>query len=258
MTQENIGDKGVQPEGGEPKPLSPEEELVALRQQLGEVTGKLTKAEEEAKAHQREVGKKAQELQQMRGSQVTRADLDELRQNLDLMAGMIVQGRTENIENLEPQQKQDLLADVKRLRSQQDAKHRYEEAASKIKGYEDRVTALGLTEDNEDYLEIYDLVTRGVSINDPRLIKRAELKLSKLEVAKSKEVKSVETEEKKPLTEEDEEAIARKYMEKKGYLKQETGSPSAKSTTREGVIKRYAEGDPTVSSKEYEEAMKNK
>ncbi len=87
-----------------------------------------------------------------------------------------------------------------------------------IDGYRKRVEGLGLSENDEEYWEVHDLVTEGK-------YQRADIKLKKLEGAKPPESKEQgEAEEdsfEKRLEEE-----KRKWMEEKGLLESETTTPS--------------------------------
>lgn len=96
MTQGKTGDKVKEPEvkaletpeTKEPQTLSPQEELDTLRQQLKDAEAGKTKAEEEAKAHQKNVSKKDLELQEAKHISES---IDEMKDRLEMQETYIAQ-----------------------------------------------------------------------------------------------------------------------------------------------------------------------
>jgi len=146
----------------------------------------------------------------------------------------------------------ELEAEIAKERQQELAEQQaqYRQLKETIDGYRKRTENIGLTEDDEEYWEIHDLVTE-------QKFKRADIKLKKLEEAKVKpEPKSKETEDERieRLAEEK----LRAKMEEKGLLSSEPSGPSAGSERtftaeqiadrkfyeehREAILKAYAEG----------------
>lgn len=225
-----------------PEELTPEvvetPELIKSRSQL-------QKMEDNYKNEQRVSSKKEQEIRELRDKIDSMASDRELQQAF-LAALAQNQGKSEEEVAEEVQTKKpDLLNQYKMMLAQQ-------EATRKVTSYQRQVGELGLTSTGEDYWDIKDWVESGK-------YGRADARISKLKsLIGPKEEKKVEEAAKE--TEEERidrlaEEKARKKLEAEGLLTTETGGPSASSQRKQDIIRRYGEGDPTVSTEEFEKVM---
>lgn len=92
-----------------------------------------------------------------------------------------------------------------------------------VKGYQERVEALGLKPGDDEYLSILNLVRTGY--NDPAVREALDARLDKLEGAKKLETPSSVEEQAKKLAEE----MYRQKLEETGALKPESATPSGAS-----------------------------
>lgn len=162
-----------------------------------------------------------------------RADTDERLASLENLVKLSTaymmenQGKTaEDFEEAKTKRPEDLQKKFDNILAEGERKRKLEsqrqEIVSKLTDLQTRVEGLGLSEDDDAYLEIKTLAVMAT----PDSIKLAERKLKKLEDIKeaNKEVKKVET----PTETEDEriEKKARELLEKRGLLKPEGNKPS--------------------------------
>lgn len=207
--------------------------------ELAQIKEQLQHMEDNWKREQKVSSKKEEEIQRLSG---VKTDIDDLKEYMKVLTAAVAEKRGETEEEFEtqiPTRKPDFLKQFETL----DGKRKQEQLTRELDSYRKRVESLGLGEKDDEYWEIYDLVTTG----DPVKMKRANLKLEKWEGDKS-QVTSKETE----VSEEDKveklaEEKKRKWLEEKGLLDQDTGEPSAKAGR--DMDKAYADGE--VSEKEY-------
>ncbi|MCJ7828244.1 MAG: hypothetical protein MUP81_00690 [Dehalococcoidia bacterium] len=215
--------KVEQPKAEEVKPLSPQEELDATRKQLGELESKLTAAQEEAKAHQRNVSKKDQELQEER-QRLTK--IDEIGGRIELLEGFIAELGDKTVEKGEGG-----IGFAAKVRASQMQRQR-ETIGRKASEVSDEVDKLlkdtGLTKTSPELKAAGLLYSLGTQTGNLRNFDEA---LSEVKEAiaklppKAKEGEKMETEEEK-VNKLVEERLKAKMIEK-GLLTPEGGEPSA-------------------------------
>jgi len=131
-----------------------------------------------------------------------------------------------------------------------DAVAKQAKVVADINARKERVEALGLDPESEEYLEIKDFTTRGQ-------FGIADKKIAKLEAAKKQpEGQKMETEDQRidRLATEKAQKIANEQLRAAGLLKPEGGSPSAVSSSFK--TKEQAYNDGKISYSEYMKARK--
>jgi len=200
-------------------------------QQLEEMKVELAKyqsvAEEKDKGFKKLQQQLSEEQTKLRRQGDVQGEIASLR---DLMKLVVASATNETEESLaEPERKQDLLKkfdEEQKRRTEDNQRHQLIET---LDGYRKRIESLGFTEEDEEYWEIHDLAVQGN-------LKRADIKLKKMEVVKK------ETPKPEPTEEQIEEA-ARKQLEVKGLLKTETGMPSASGLSFRDFEEKYNRGE---------------
>ena len=236
MTQE--GTEPVIPER-EPQDPTTEERLETLTAQLTQAQAEKAKAEESYKGLQRTVNekdsqiKKQGDLDSRIGLLTDRIDLIATAiasgaGSVDDMAGVPTEARNSMLAQLEA-----LKADEKRKQEETEKRTRDEESLNTVRSYQGRVESLGLTIEDDAYMQVYDLVTSG----DPLKMQRADIILNKLEKEKVPDEKKETDMETKAEARAQE--LLRQEMEKRGLLKNDNSTPSAPSggLTREDLEK---------------------
>ena len=260
MTTQDVGDKVVEPQGVVVEPtLSPQEELDALKQQLTETSGKLVKAEEEAKSHQRVASKKAQELEE---ATQLRSLIEDIRGRQEMTEALIAELGERGEAEGEPGQTPSFKAKVQATQIQRQ-RETFGRRSVEIDGQIDELLKdTGLSKESPEMEAVAAYWNTGIQTGNAQSLEVALKKTKKLvENLKPKEG-TVETKEGKKETEDErvnrlaEEKLKEKMIEA-GLLTSEGGTPSAASTKKSDVIKRYAGGDPSVSRKDYEKAMES-
>ncbi len=227
----------------EVKTPTPEEQLKALQAQLDTTKAEKQKTEESYKGLQRTLNKSNEELRRQAD---LKAELADLREAQKLQAALMAEYLGKPQESLDDDTKnrkpdllkvyQDQVTNLEVKRKQADYNRQADEIWSKAK-------SLGLPEDDDNILDIEDYLRAGN-------LKRAQAKITKLEGAK----KPVEPEKK----EAEDERINRlvqerinKMIEEKGLLKTDTAVPSGRAASNTDVIRRYSEGDSSISEADY-------
>jgi len=190
----------------------------ALRQKLQETEARLAQLEKEGKGHQQAAFKASHEAQELRDR------LSERESDREILKAVIAElaerkGVTEaEAESEIKRNKPDLLAKFNAI----EANAQRRRMAEKAKSYQRIVEEeLKLKPSDDDYADIKAFVEAG---KYDRAERRIEALKSRLPAETPQEPPK---ESKKELSPEEKEEIAREYLEKKGYMKQETGSPSA-------------------------------
>ncbi len=161
-----------------PEPKAPEVKeptIEELKASLAQYEKDLKSAREEAKAHQKFGQEKQTEL---KNQSDLRAEIASIRDDLELAVTAFA---TRQEENTDGETVKGALAELAKKRDAREASRKTQEAGNILSAYQQRVTALGLTEEDQDYWEIY----RTARTLDPVDLKLADLKLKKLEVAKA-------------------------------------------------------------------------
>jgi hypothetical protein len=184
--------------------------------------------------------------------------LDTLEDSMQILAGLIVKG------NIDPEQAESYkkeFADLKAKRQKEEEqlalKAKQEEYQTQIntqvKSLQDRVEALGLTEDDERYLEIKRLAENAT----PTDFKLADIKLKKIE----KEKKPVDT---KPIDDKDktiadlQAKLKKLEMGKSGQLDVETGLPTGSGSVIPTDITQFRQWIATIPQDVYEKEYASK
>jgi len=209
------------------------EEGKSETEDVGRLTSQIKTIEDNFKNEQRISSKKETELQTLR------AELDGLRADRELSQSLLAivaaqKGQPEDELGEEIRTKKpDLLAQYNTLRTRQ-------EAQRKVSTYQRRVEALGLSPNDENYLDVRDLVIEGK-------YDRAEIRLKKLEAVKEEPPKEKIVEE--TLEERAEKLAEAKYLkrlEKEGLLETDTGSPAGSLSSPQQAMQDYIGGKITA------------
>lgn len=228
-----------------------EEKVKSLQTELETIRAEKIKVEDSYKGLQRTLNKTNDELKR----QVDlKSELSDLREQQRLQAALIAEYLNKPEETLTEEtqaRKPDLLKslaikekELEQKRAQKLVETQRLEYNRQADELWSRASALGLSESDDNLLDIEDYLKAGN-------LKRAYARLTKLEGEKKPVVKqdSQESEDVKinRLVQE----RLNKAMEEKGLLKTDTPVPSGRSGSKEDIIKRYAEGDPSVSEIDY-------
>ena len=208
------------------------EEGKSETEDVGRLISQIKTIEDNFKNEQRISSKKETELQTLR------AELDGLRADRELSQSLLAivaaqKGQPEDELGEEIRTKKpDLLAQYNTLRTRQ-------EAQRKVSTYQRRVEALGLSPNDENYLDVRDLVIEGK-------YDRAEIRLKKLEAIKEEPPKEkiVETEEERFAKKLESEKL--KWMEERGELVTDTGSPAGGLSSPQQAMQDYIGGKITA------------
>jgi len=231
-------EEGKETKPDEPQPdkiETPKEQTLTAEEQLEALQTKL--AEAEARAEEKDKGFRTLQQtfreteKQLKQQQATALEIQDLKEQMKLVAAYVATSAGEEEESLiepAPKKKEDLLQKFDQLEKERQAKAQQEQFIKQVAEYQKRTVDLGLTEEDEDYWEIGDLVTMGS-------FRRADIKLKKLENAEK---------EKEPVGEKDIDKLAeekkREWLVEKGYLTSDTGLPAGaagRTYTREQIAK---------------------
>lgn len=224
---------------------TPEQQLAKLKEETVKLTNELEAARKGQATLSQSLKKREEALNQQAE---LRNELKALNERTTLLAAYISEAKGEpptGFEEAQATRKPDLLKQFEELEAKRKAdadkanqQAQLEQFTEVVSGYQKRVEALGLTENDETYWDIKGLVE--TSFNRPDNLRRAEIKIKKLEEAKNV-AKPTETEEQRidRLVEE----RLRKKMEETGMLKPEGGTPSVASSAFEKIEAGYVAGD---------------
>ena len=227
----------VEQPAGESTPEAVKVAPIDFATELSNLQVRLTQAEEARKAEARATSKKEAELQRL-SKQLEERETDREFQKLMVATLADMQGKSESEFNEEVQAKKpDLLEKFNEIQRKSELKKITERAAE----FQQKVEALGYTEDDIEWHEMGGIVTS----NNFRL---AEMKLSKLQPKKTEPV--VEKEDPAIRAKEIEEA-ARKYLEDRGLLKTDRLPPSATAKGRRPSLDELKASDPFETAKKY-------
>lgn len=246
----------MEPKAEEKPTLSPEEEASALRQQAEEAVQRAEKAEVEAKAHQQAAFKASRERDEALSERVTPEDLEAIRADQRVFAAWMAETLNQpDVGEIGPERKQDYMkrfqeaSDREKAKSEA-AKYQKEMAkrAQKLDSYQTKTEELGLKPTDKAYRTIRAYALSG----------DFESADEEIEAIKAKE-KPEESKEPKETREELEARLREEIKGEmyKGVLTPEGGEPSATTLKNKEIIKRFSEGDPSVSRKDYEKAVES-
>jgi hypothetical protein len=227
-------------------PETPESKIAALEAEKGKLAQELENTRKGlATAHQ-DLTKKDKLLKSIDYQPA----ITELNNKISMLTAFIAENQGKTAGDFETQVKErpaDLLAKFQRLEAETKAKQALTQAQAKVDEYKDKVEALGLTESDDDYLEIQDLVERGRFVLADKRIAKIQTKKPE---TKTETPKESEEERISRLAEEK----ARKYLEDNGLLKKEGASPSSSSGGLKSIEEAYNRGE--VTTEQYRKARK--
>ncbi len=221
-------------------------QLTALTQERDNLASERDASREEAKKHQSNLSKKAEELSR---KQAAETNLSNLSSKVDILANMMAEvvDSRENYDEEQPKRRRstDYLSKLSELNkptpdaSQQEYNALAQEA-------DDIIRTAGLEMNKSPELRQAYLLFRVGDAQAGLEETRKVVEVKKIEAAK--------VPDRKELTEDEEAEIARKYLEKKGTLKTETGGPSTGFADFKAKEKAYGRGE--IPYTEYSEARK--
>lgn len=223
----------------EPKPPTAD----TLQKQIDELKAKYEQADKGLRSAQATLTQKDRLL---KDKEDVHEKLDKLEMMIKVLATARAQEVEDDLDTVAKERKPNIDKAFEELEQKQKAKRHQEQVQETILGIQKRVEALGLTEDDERYLEIYKLATSAIPVD----LKIADIKLKKLE--KEKEITPVDT---KPTDDREKEiADLKKQVEKlqkqvSGALDSETGLPSGASVNEEQIRKNFRENSTNPAAR---------
>ncbi len=227
-----------------------ESEASQLKAEIERLKAQVDEKDKGFKSLQRELSEREKKLQSVSTQE---EKLQALRDDFKTLAAWVASsaGKTpEEYEEAKTTNKDNLLAEFEKREKQRQEQQRIQELKQKGDEFRQRVEALGLTDKDEEYWDIHDLVIDGK-------LQRADVKLKKLEAKKEVPVENKTLEKK----ESEDERINRlveerlqKAMEAKGLLTSDAGTPSSGAMDRHKANQKYIAGE--ISRSEYEKFLK--
>ncbi len=217
---------------------TPKETVEALQAKLQTMEQELNKRNEDVRGLNKTLQQRAEEIKK-------RADLEGriegLQDTVELLATAIAFKREPD--SLETGERQDILADLKKRKTEQEAKAKQKELAETQQEYAQKADALytrakAIFADDDDAIErIEDLLGNG-------RLERAEARVMKAEKSKETPKKSGETEEQRV------ERLAQekfqKHLEEKGLLDTYSSAPSGTGGSSQEAMSQYIAGKITA------------
>lgn len=248
MTQENTGEK--EKEGQTPPQPSAEEQLNALRLELENTRTELGKVQDEAKAHQRVVSEKSEELRKREESENR---VTELTARMDVLTTMIAdiydRGGESEVEPPHRRKSEELLRPLQdrgRLEREKISQQAY---YSKAQEADKLAREVGLDMETSPELETAFLFFQTGNAEKGLAKTKEVVGRMKTEKAAGKP-KETEEEMRARLKKE----IEQQIREEGKYLIPESGSPSTTSSGFKEIEAAFAKGE--IGQKEYNEARK--
>ncbi len=224
----------------EVQPPAPEVDLASLQTKLTKLETELEQTKKGLSTAHQTLTQKDRELKSQAD---LRAEIQGIREDMELLA--VGFATRDEVEPTDGTSRQNVLAELQKRRLAAEGKRKQEidalarqETATIISGFQKRVEALGLTDEDDDYGDIYRLVRTL----DPVDIKTAERRLKKLEVAKV--VVKGEKESEEALRE----RIFKEEMEKRypGMYTSDIGAPSGTQIPTGQAMDAYVRGEITA------------
>jgi len=222
----------AEPQQEEPKPLTTEE---TLQKEIAELRTKYEQTDKGLRSAQATLTQKDRLLKEREN---VRDEIETLKNMVKILATQQNSG-DDDFETTAKKKNPDIDKSFEELEQRQKAQEYQRKLTETIDSYRQRVEAVGLTEKDEGYWEIYKLVTNAT----PADFRLADIRLGKLEAEKEKTpVDNKPTDEAKKLE------VALKEIERlkkvvSGELDTETGLPSGASAT-EAQIKENLRKNP--------------
>lgn len=226
---------------GTPEPVvvsvetpTPEQQLKSLETELTKYKALADEKEKGFKTLQVQLGEEQGKLRKQAGIEERIQDLSDQMKILAAYVATSAGGNEDELTETPKEKKNALLQKFDQLEKERKEKTDKVQLTETVATYQKRTEDLGLSQTDESYWEIHDLVTEGK-------FQRADIKLKKLEQAKTK---PTETPKQVDIDKEIEER-ARKILEERGLLVAETGSPSASASSSGEAMAQYARGEIT-------------
>ena len=223
---------------------TPEEQLKALQTQVEILTLEKGESDKSYKGLQRVLTQKDNEFKKQ-------GDIDSringLQDTLEILATAVATGK--NAEDIDPEQRQDVVALLKKQRAEQETKRKQDESQRSQQDYAtqaDTVYAeaqelLKDSDDPEQLIEIKDFLIDGK-------IDRAKARLGKIKGKAPSQSKEPEEQRIERLAEE--KSVAK--LKERGLLEEFPSQPSARSSSWAETERKYAEGE--IDTMEYSKA----
>jgi hypothetical protein len=222
-----------------PPEKTPEEQIKELNSQIEQIRKEAEEAKKGLSTAHQTLTRKDQELKKQSD---IHSRINNLEDTIKVLASVISETQAADVDN--PNLKKERVDHYQKLVEDMDKKRQFADQQSKQREYSERAdavwaraTALGLTEEDDDYWAIRDSLTSGN-------IDRATAKVGKLEKTKTPAAPPKKEEKKEP--EETEEAKverkARELLEKKGLFKSDTAIPSGRGKNHEDEVNKLATG----------------
>jgi len=226
----------VTPEPEQPKveTPTPEEQLKTLETELNRYKSLAEEKEKGFKTLQERLSEEQGKLRKQAGVEERIQDLSDQMKILAAYVATSAGASEEELTGIPQEKRETLLQKFDQLEKERKEKIEKTQLAETVAAYQKRTEDLGLSQDDEDYWEIHDLVTEGK-------FQRADVRLKKLGQARSKPTETPKSEDTDALVEE----RARKLLEERGLLIAETGGPSASASSVVEARARYARGEIT-------------
>jgi len=221
----------VEPQQPEVKPPTAEEQMATLQQEMGELKTKFEQADKGLRSAQATLTQKDRLLKE---KDDIRGEFETLKNMVKILATQPSRdfNDADGLEETARRKQPDIDAKFKELEDKESSRKYQEKLNEQVAEYGNRVIALGLTENDEAYWEIFKLVTNAT----PADFKLADIRLKKLEKEKIP-VDNKPTDEIVELKKE----LDKLKKQLSGGLDSETGLSSGSSASVEQIRKNYRE-----------------
>jgi chromosome segregation ATPase len=219
----------LNPQGNETVTTTPESQTPTPNPEVEQLKQELAKTKEKADAAEKGLRTAHQTLtekdKRLKEAENLNSRIEGLEAKLKVAVGVIAQRVNVSQESLdEPNNQKDLLAEYNKVEQEQETRRKQKQLKEEQDEYAKQadtvwhkaVDGLGLKEEDDDYWYVFDALKDGN-------LKKAEVKVGKLEKAKTPEVK---TEEKTVDIETEVNKRLKVELEKRGLLKQDVGNPA--------------------------------
>lgn len=221
-------------------PATAESQYATLQTELTELKGKYEQADKGLRSAQATLTQKDRLLKERED---IRGEIDTLKSMVKYLAVQPSSGEdADDLETMAKRKAPDIDAKFKELEDRENARKYQDRLQETVSGYESRVNALGLTQENESYWEIKKLVTSG----HPDDLRIADIKLKKLE-KESAPVDNKPADEKDKVILELQAKVEKLEKIASGELDSETGIPSGSIKgvpTKVGDFRKWVQENP--------------
>uniref|UniRef100_A0A6M3KW19 Uncharacterized protein n=1 Tax=viral metagenome TaxID=1070528 RepID=A0A6M3KW19_9ZZZZ len=231
--EEKVVAQAVQPET---QPTAQTPDLASLTAERDTLKTELDKWQKEAKSHQSNFTKTQQELKRFQNIE---SRIGSLSDKLEVLGEYISAGKERDVEESDEKPKVNVVQKMGEV-----DKKRTQETFNKLAYQADREAyKAGLDiNDAPELAEARKMFQRGLPDEGMEEVRRVVTNLNVKPIAEAKKLGEKQPE----ISEDEEEKIAKRYMEKKGLLKTDTGTPSSGGQSWSDVRAAYARGDLTT------------